>query len=91
MSVTGSSGSDRAHRDRRKLEWDYRSSVVYFMGGLVVLAAWGVLLVTGSLAILQMALLGIGALFAVVGASLIGINGWLLKRRWPRSPLPRLR
>ena len=95
MAVTGSPGADRANRARQKLENDYRSSVVYFLGGLAVLVAWAVILVTGflrgSLAGLQMALLGVGILIAVVGASLIVINGWLLKRQWPQSPLPRMR
>ncbi len=95
MAVTGSPGANRADVARHKLENDYRSSVVYFVGGLVVLAAWAILLGTGflrgSLAGLQIALLGMGILIAAVGASLIVINGWLLKRRWPESPLPRVR
>ncbi len=95
MAVTGSLETDRANRARHKLENDYRSSVVYFVGGLVVLAAWAVLLVTGflrgSLAGLQTVLLGVGILIAAVGGSLIVVNGWLLKRRSPRSPLPRMR
>jgi hypothetical protein len=88
-------GGPAAVPARRKLEDDYRSSVVYFLGGLVVLAGSEVLNLSGyfrgSLAGLPTTVFAMGMFISVLGASLIGINGWLLKRQSPHSALPSIR
>ncbi len=95
MEATDPGGANRARRAREKLENDYRSSVVYFWAGPVILAAWAGLAASHSLggpwADLRTSLLGIGILISGLGAGLIAINGWLLKRQDPTSPLPNVR
>jgi len=95
MAVPGAPAPETSDRARKKLENDYKASVVYFLGGLAILAGWAILLVLGVLrgpaAGLLALLLGLGILIAIVGGSLTAVNGWLLKQRWPNSPLPSMR